>query len=97
MDAVSSDLGLMQVRARAAYWQKRIQLEKKEARRRELEQQAWAELTYLVLHHGSLHVPRRLQEQQFVEARRKTASRPTKRATASARAAGGTRTSKRTD
>lgn len=97
MDEVSSDLGLMQVRARAAYWQKRIQLEKKEARRRELEQQAWAELTYLVLHLGGQHLPQRLQDQQFAEARRKTASRPTKRGTVSARAAARTRRSRHTD
>lgn len=45
--------GLQSVRARCAYWEKRIELEKTVARRRELTRFAWAEIIRLATHHGN--------------------------------------------
>jgi hypothetical protein len=87
--------GLRSVRARCAYWEKRIELEPKVMRRRELAKMAWAEIMRLVIHHGGeahgLTALQEVMQQSFAVALRHSASLPTKPARRRARAAAGGR------
>jgi len=47
------DDGLRNVRGRCAYWEKRLALEPRPQRRRELERQAWTEIVRLAIQHGN--------------------------------------------
>jgi len=91
--------GLRSVRARCAYWEKRIELEPKVMRRRELAKMAWAEIMRLVIHHGSaahgLTALQEVMQQSFAVALRQAASTPEKPLRSRARAAA-TRRSKGT-
>lgn len=87
--------GLRAVRARCAYWEKRIELDPRVMRRRELAKMAWAEIMRLVIHHGSeahgLTALQEVMQQSFAVALRHSASRPKKRTRRRARVAAGNR------
>jgi len=87
--------GLRSVRARCAYWEKRIELEPRVMRRRELAKMAWAEIMRLVIHHGSeahgLTALQEVMQQSFAVALRHSASLPKKPARRRARAVAGGR------
>jgi len=95
--------GLRSLRARCAYWEKRIELEKRESRRRELSRMAGAEIVRLAIQCGSgflkmeeLHeltgrLMVELELRQHGVSLPTTASRPKKRARRPVRVAVGRR------
>jgi hypothetical protein len=72
--------GLMGVRARAVYWQKRIELEKSAAKKRQLEMFGWADLTMIVTREGASLFRQTKQGQAQWESLIRNATLPVKKA-----------------